>query len=182
MKDLEENKKEQEEKEVIEENTESQPEEQTEQPKKEEALSDIEKAIKEKEEAHARLQRLQADFENFRKRNAKERVELLNSANSELVGSLLPVLDNFQRALNSQEGSKFKEGIEMIIKQFKDILEREGLKEIDCLNQPFDPNFHEAVIQVEEDDKPENTVVEVLQTGYTFKDKVLRPAMVKVNK
>ena len=145
-------------------------------------LTEVEKLRQEKDEVFTRLQRLQADFENFRKRSSKERVELLSSANSDLVTSLLPVMDNFKRALDGQEKSKFTEGIQMILKQFKEILEKEGLKEIECLNQPFDPNFHDAVMQGEEEGVPENTVVEVFQTGYTFKDKVIRPAMVKVNK
>ncbi|SES66588.1 molecular chaperone GrpE [Anaerobranca gottschalkii DSM 13577] len=152
--------------------------------------SEIEKLTKEKEELFNRLQRLQADFENFRKRMTKEKTEILNFANADLVTALLPVLDNFQRALSGQEKNldkngeylKFLEGIQMIYRQFKDILEKEGLKEIDCLDKPFDPNFHEAIMQVEDIDKPENTVVEVLQTGYTFKDKLIRPAMVKVSK
>jgi molecular chaperone GrpE len=144
--------------------------------------SEIQKLIKEKEELVSRLQRLQADFENFRKRSTKEKVDIINSANVELITVLLPVLDNFQRALEGAEDSKFVEGIKMIYKQFKDILEKEGLQEIDCLDKPFDPNLHEGIMQVEEPDKPENTVVEVLQKGYTFKDKVIRPAMVKVNK
>jgi molecular chaperone GrpE len=155
----------------------------------EEKNLELEKLTKEKEEIFNRLQRLQADFENFRKRTSKEKTEILNFANADLVTALLPVLDNFQRALFSQEKSqqnqvndKFFEGIQMIYRQFKDILEKEGLKEIDCLDKPFDPNFHEAIMQVEDTDKPENTVVEVLQTGYTFKDKVIRPAMVKVSK
>lgn len=150
-------------------------------PKGEENLVELEKLTKEKDEVFNRLQRLQADFENFRKRTSKERVELLNSANSDLVSSLLPVLDNFHRALDGQEQTKFTEGIQMILKQFKEILAKEGLQEINSLNQPFDPNFHDAVMQGEEEGVPTNTVVEVFQTGYTFKEKVIRPAMVKVN-
>ena len=146
-----------------------------------EVAAEIEKLKLEKLEALNRFQRLQADFENARKRNIKERSELINSANANLVLSLLPVLDNFQRALNSEESSKFKEGIDLILKQFTEILEREGLQEIYCANKEFDPNFHDAVMQVHEENLPENTVVEVVQKGYTFKEKVIRAAMVKVN-
>ena len=179
MKALEETKKDQEKDTVVEEICEDaniEPEEVSTEPQ-----TELEKAQMENQDMLNRLQRLQADFENFRKRSTKERVDLLNSANQSLVTNLLPVLDNFQRALDSQDTGKLKEGLGLILKQFQDILQKEGLKEIDSLNKPFDPNLHDAVMQVQLDDAPENTVVEVLQKGYLFRDKVIRPAMVKVN-
>ncbi|QNO13571.1 nucleotide exchange factor GrpE [Alkalicella caledoniensis] len=163
-------------------NSQGESEENQETPKANETNDQLEKLELEKQEVFNRMQRLQADYENLKKRGVKERVDLLTSANADLVKTLLPVIDNFQRALDSEkENTKFKEGIELILKQFMDILEKEGLKEIESVNKEFDPNYHDAVMNMQDPDLPENTIVEVLQKGFTFKDKVIRPAMVKVN-
>lgn len=129
-----------------------------------------------------RLQRLQADFENFRRRVTKEKEDFAKYASESLICSMLPILDNFERALASGESGNLLTGVEMIFRQFKEVLEKEGLCPINAVDNPFDPNCHEAVMQVETDEHPDNTVIEEFQKGYLLKDKVIRPAMVKVAK
>lgn len=128
-----------------------------------------------------RLQRLQADFENFRKRNQKEREELAKYGAERLVCSLLPVLDNFERALTATgEESSLKTGVEMIYRQLSEVLANEGLACIEAVGKEFDPNMHQAVMRVEAQEHGDNEVVEELQKGYLLKEKVIRPSMVKV--
>ncbi len=140
----------------------------------------------ENEELLARLQRARADFSNYKKRIEKDRFQDRVRAQEELILELFPVMDNFNRALEvsprSKEARNLCRGVEMIYKQLWDVLEKRGLEEIEALNQPFDPNFHEAVERVNYEDKPAEMVVEVLQKGFKLGDKVLRPSMVKVNK
>ncbi|RCW45402.1 MULTISPECIES: nucleotide exchange factor GrpE [unclassified Halanaerobium] len=128
-----------------------------------------------------RLQRLQADFINYRKRSEKEKREMTLKGKIELCENLLPVIDNFERALNSadQEGDFFN-GVEMIYRQIITVLNKEGIEEISALGEEFNPEFHEAIMKVEADDQEEGTVVEVLQKGYIVEGRVIRPAMVKV--
>lgn len=137
------------------------------------------------EENYDRLQRLQAEFDNYRKRTIKEKTEIIKYASEHLVAELLPVLDNFERATSAAQKnsdfSSFSQGVEMILRQLQTALGKEGLKAMDAVGQPFDPNLHDAVLRVESDEHPENTVVEELQKGYFLKDKVLRPSMVKVS-
>ncbi|HZK85522.1 MAG TPA: nucleotide exchange factor GrpE [Desulfosporosinus sp.] len=137
------------------------------------------------EDHYGQLQRLQADFDNYRKRTQKEKVELIKYASERLVGELLPVLDNFDRAVSAgkinPDFTSFSQGVEMILRQMQTALSKEGLKAMDVVGQPFDPNLHEAVLRVASEEHPENTVVEELQKGYYLKDKVLRPCMVKVS-
>jgi len=143
-------------------------------------------ALKEEEARsyYDRLLRLQAEFENFRKRMAKEKAEFTKYANEELVKNLLPVLDNLERALASAEQQKdfegLSKGVEMIFKQLYEILKKAGLTDIEALHQPFDPVVHQAVARTESSEVENNTIIEVLQKGYYFHDRVLRPAMVKV--
>ncbi|WP_366924116.1 nucleotide exchange factor GrpE [Metallumcola ferriviriculae] len=146
------------------------------------AHQQLEQVIAEKEELNRNFLRLQADFDNFRKRSRKEQQEFMRYASQSLIEKLLPVIDNFERALSSDDSQSqsFKAGIEMIYKQLVGILEQEGLVEIETEGQDFDPNFHEAVMQVKNDECPDNMVIEVMQKGYKLKDKVVRPAMVKV--
>ncbi|MGQ9556424.1 MAG: nucleotide exchange factor GrpE [Desulfurispora sp.] len=134
------------------------------------------------EEHFQRLARLQADFENFRKRTLREKEDLLKFAAEKLIGQLLPVLDNFERALAAPEGdgAAFRSGVEMIYRQLMDILHREGLESLQCVGQPFDPSRHEAVMRQPAGEQPENTVLAELQKGYTLHGKVIRPAMVCV--
>jgi len=127
------------------------------------------------------LIRLQADFDNFRKRNVKERTELVERATETLIGQLLPVLDNFKRALTAPpEAENFRQGVEMIYRQLKEVLENQGLEEISALGQSFDPKTHEAVSSAPTAEHEANTVISEFQTGYALKGKILRPAMVEV--
>jgi len=128
------------------------------------------------------LLRLQAEFENFRKRSRQQLEELKATASAATLESLLPVLDNFGRALQSPAASpeSFLEGVKMIHSQFGGLLQQAGLEPIDAKGQVFDPNFHEAVAVDTSGQHPENTVVEVLQNGYMLKGKLIRPAIVRV--
>lgn len=134
------------------------------------------------EEYYNRLLRVQADFDNFRKRTLKEKEEFWKYAPEPLITAILPVLDNFQRALQTPpgDGEKLLEGVKMIYRQLQEVLENEGLKLINSQGEEFDPNLHEAVMQEETTEYPDNTVIEELRTGYFFKDRLIRPAMVKV--
>ncbi|MDQ0286455.1 molecular chaperone GrpE [Desulfofundulus luciae] len=129
-----------------------------------------------------RLARVQADFENYRRRINREREEWFKYASQPLVAELLSVLDNFERALAAREEdpARVVAGVEMIYRQLKEILTREGLSPVPAVNEPFDPAKHEAIMQEETDAYPDNTVIEELRRGYYFKDRLLRPAMVKV--
>jgi len=147
--------------------------------------AELVKAKAKAEDHYGQLQRLQADFDNYRKRTQKEKVELIKYASERLVGELLPVLDNFDRAVSAAkvnpDFASFSQGVEMILRQLQTALSKEGLKAMEAVGQPFDPNLHEAVLRVASEEHPENTVVEELQKGYYLKDKVLRPCMVKVS-
>jgi len=127
------------------------------------------------------LQRLQAEFENYKKRIEKEKAEFTDFCKAELIKKLLPIIDNFELALKNEADEEFKKGVELIYAQLFEVLENEGLKPIDCSNKKFDPYCHEALIQ-EESDKESGTVIEELQKGYLLKDKVIRHAKVKVAK
>lgn len=139
----------------------------------------------ERDKLQDQLLRLQAEYDNFRKRTTKEKQADLKYKSQAIVTELLPVIDNFERGLQVDiEGEAAKgivEGMEMIYRQLKKVLEDEGVKEIPTNGEQFDPNVHQAVMQVEEDGYESNEIVETLQKGYQLKDKVIRPAMVKVN-
>lgn len=147
--------------------------------------AEMDRLRSEVEEHQQRLLRVQADYDNFRKRTQREKEELGKYASAKLIGELLPVFDNFGRAMSAgmPEGdqSSFIKGVEMIYRQFEGILKAEGLTPMETVGQPFNPEFHQAVMQVETDEYEEGIVVEELQKGYMLKDKVLRPAMVKVS-
>lgn len=135
------------------------------------------------EELTNRLLRLQADFMNYKNRVDKDKENLYTYATEDIVTQLLPVLDNFERALdNIDEKDKVYEGVKMIYDQILDVLSKNGLKEIQSVGESFDPNFHHAVFTEEVEDKEEDIILEVLQKGYMLKDKVIRPSMVKVAK
>jgi len=140
---------------------------------------------KQVEELNQRWLRAQADFDNFRRRTSKEKEELAQYASLKLIGQLLPVVDNFQRALqtgaDTAENQSFFKGVDMIYRQLWQVLENEGLKQMEPVGQPFDPEVHQAIMQVESEEHEAGTVVEVVQPGYWLKDKVIRPAMVKVS-
>ena len=146
------------------------------------------KAILEKKEneiidLNNKLTRLQADFQNFKRRTEKDRENSITYGIEAIIRDLLPVIDNFQRAISAQDEMEdsFYKGISMIEKQFIDVLERNSVKEIEALGNEFDPNLHHAVSAVESEEE-QGTVIEVLQKGYLLKDKVIRPSMVVVAK
>ncbi|MBC7105059.1 MAG: nucleotide exchange factor GrpE, partial [Firmicutes bacterium] len=129
------------------------------------------------EELWHRLVRLQADFENFRRRTRAEREELLRYGAESLVRALLPVLDDFERALASGGGEGFVAGVEMIYRQLMDVLAREGLRPVESVGRPFDPTYHEGVEQEVTTAYPDNTVTHELRRGYFLHDRVIRPAL-----
>ncbi|NUU62328.1 nucleotide exchange factor GrpE [Paenibacillus agri] len=137
------------------------------------------------DELHGRVLRVQADFDNFRRRTLKEKEELAQYATSKLINELLPVLDNFDRALatapTSPEIEAFTKGVNMIFRQLDGVLKSEGLTAMESVGQPFNPEYHQAIMQVESEEHEEGIVTEEVQKGYLLKDKVLRPAMVKVS-
>ena len=128
-----------------------------------------------------RVLRTLADFENFRKRSEREKQDFYKYALSGTIKDILPVLDNFDRALEHAEGGdEFHKGVLLIYKQLFDVLQRHGLKVIDESGVHFDPNIHEAVVREEDPSVPNHTVVAILQKGYFLQDRLLRPALVKV--
>lgn len=131
-----------------------------------------------------RYKRLQADFENFKRRTAQEKTQLATFIKGDIVKDFLPVLDNFERALGAEvstpEMKAFLDGFVMIQQTLMAMLSKHGLAVIEAEGQPFDPNYHQAVMRVSDSDAADDTVLEVLQTGYTVDGRTLRPAMVKV--
>lgn len=127
-----------------------------------------------------RLARLQAEFENYRKRAAREQSEYREYANAEVVKFLLPILDSFDRALENHAGDEDFRGVALINKQLHDALAKLGLRPIPAQGEPFDPHLHQAVEMVETTEAEDNHVLEELQRGYKLKDRLLRPAMVRV--
>lgn len=129
-----------------------------------------------------RMQRLQADFVNYRKRSQREKKEMALKGKIELIAEILPVIDNFERALKSaDEQSEFYSGVQMIYKQLLKVFSAQGIEEISAEGEEFNPEYHEAIMKVDaENEEEENTVVEVMQKGFILKDRVIRPAMVKV--
>jgi molecular chaperone GrpE len=136
------------------------------------------------EENYDRLLRLQADYDNFRRRTRQEKEEFYKYASEKLINTLLPVLDNFELALSAEGDSieNIKSGVQMIYKQLLDVLATEGVAPIPAVGEQFDPLKHEAVLRAESDEHPDNTIVQELRRGYFLKDKVIRPSMVKVVK
>ena len=144
----------------------------------------LKEIVKEDEAVLNRLVRLQADFENFKKRSQKEKTEIYQFASENFATKLLPVMDNLERAEAalsdaSEEVKGYVDGLEMVFKQLKDLLKEEGLEEIVC-EGPFDPNLHHGVAVGQDDEKDDQEIIDVFQKGYKFKGKVIRPAMVKV--
>ncbi len=140
---------------------------------------------KKAEENYELYLRARADVENIRRRSRNEKEQALKYAYVPLLESLLPVLDNFERALKAASESEeqtLKEGIEMVYRHFLQVLSESGLSVIEAEGKPFDPHFHNAVMQVESKGVKSGIVVEELQTGYCFLDRVIRPTMVKVSK
>jgi len=140
---------------------------------------------REKNALHDRLLRTAAEFDNYRRRMDRERRELSEYAATDILTDLLPIVDNFERALQAPatpDTEAFRKGIELIHRQMLDVLRKRGVKPIDALGTDFDPNFHQAVIHEPSDSHREGEVMEELQRGYLIGERLLRPAMVKVAK
>lgn len=144
-------------------------------------VAELEKQV---EQEHAQYLRAMADFQNFRRRHEEQRGEVQQFANREMILALLPIVDNFERALAAADKNQSYEalvgGVALILRQLQEFLNKHGVEPIDAIGKEFDPNLHEAVMRVEDSEHPENTVVDELQKGYTMHSRVLRPSMVKV--
>ena len=135
----------------------------------------------EKAEVYDRLLRRQADFDNFRKRVERDRSDFLQYAGMEFIREILPVLDDFERALKVESAdTTYARGVELIYNRLYEALKKMGLEPMDTVGKAFDPNLHQAVERVQTDDVPDQTILEEFQKGYNFKGRLLRPAMVKV--
>lgn len=152
-------------------------------PKTEEEIlkAKIEEQKQELDDREDRIKRLMAEFENFKKRSDKERTNMYNSVMGDVVIKLLPVLDNLEKAVESStQDEQYKNGIELVMKQFKEVLESNGVKAIEAVGKPFDPSLHEAVSLVEDSSLGAKVVKEEYRKGYMIGDRVLRHSMVVV--
>ena len=176
---MEENKNE----EIKEEKKAEEPKEHKKEHKKDKKLEELQNEINTLKDKNMRIA---AEMVNTLRRKDEEINRLLKYSNESLITELLPVIDNFERALNvdvtSNDVESYQKGMTMIYNSLKNILEKFEVKEIEAIDKEFDPSFHQAVMQEEKEGTNENIVIEVLQKGYTYKDKVIRPAMVKVSK
>src|SRR5882672_8024692 len=137
--------------------------------------------LEEKNDLLDRLLRRQAEFDNFRRRADREKAEVIEYANSESVGAIVPILDDFERALKVENtGSEYSRGMELIYQRLSDALKKLGLEPISAKGQKFDPHIHHAVDRVETADAEDDTILDEYQRGYNFRGRLLRPAMVKV--
>lgn len=143
---------------------------------------DYGKLKQERDELFDRLARLQAEFDNYRKRMAREQDDFRQYAVSDAVKQFIPVLDNLYLALKHDTGAPddLRKGVDLIRKQMEDAMAKLGVRAVEAEGEPFDPHHHEAVEMVESDEHPENQVVDELQRGYKLRDRLLRPAMVRV--
>ncbi len=146
--------------------------------------SDLEKALAERDNLLDRLARLQAEFDNYRKRAARENEDFRAYAVSDAARALLPVIDSFGLALKNAQAKPedLRTGVELIYKQLGDVLQKLNVQRVAAQGEPFDPRVHEAIEMVASDEVPDNHVLEELQPGYRIKDRLLRPAMVRVAK
>ena len=145
------------------------------------SISELEKTKAERDALLDRLARLQAEFDNARKRAIHEQQEFREFASADVIKGLLPALDSFERALKtSGDSTEFRNGIELIYRQFQDALQKVGVQPSASVGQPFDPRVHEAIEMVESNDHDDHEVIDELQRGYKLKDRMLRPAMVRV--
>jgi molecular chaperone GrpE len=143
-------------------------------------IAELESAGAEAKDRHLRLA---ADFDNFKKRSRQEKLETIQHASAELIGRLLPALDDLHKALDHQpEGvdDAWLKGVELSVRKLEEALKAHGLEAIEAVGKPFDPNVHEAIGYEESAEQPEDTVVQVLRRGYRIRDRVVRPALVKV--
>jgi len=148
--------------------------------------NELEELTKINLELEQKVLRIQAEFQNYMRRSNEEVSKLLKYSNEEIVISLLPIIDNFERALDmktsDEEVKKYLEGFALVHQNLVDTLKSFEVTEMNCLGKSFDPNYHNAVMTDSDDSKNKDIILEVLQKGYMLKDKVIRPAMVKVNK
>lgn len=146
--------------------------------------AELEKLRSERDNLLDRLARLQAEFDNYRKRAVRENAEFRDYAVADAAKNLLPVIDNFSLALKNTSGGPedFRKGVELIHKQLQDVLQRLKVERVPAQGEPFDPRVHEAIEMVESNEVPDHHVLEELQPGYRIKDRLLRPAMVRVAK
>ena len=143
---------------------------------------DVQKLQEELDNTTDRLKRLMAEFDNYKKRASKEREQLYNSLVADIMMAFLPVMDNLEKAINTSTGNEgYKQGMELVAKQFKDVLKSFGLEEIKTEGEIFNPILHEAVSSVQDDTKESQEIVEEFRKGYKMGDKVIRHAMVVVN-
>jgi len=145
----------------------------------------VDQLEKAKNTAEDKMLRIQAEFENFKKRTRKEKEAIHKYKSQDIASDILPALDNFDRALGadtSEVSEAYVEGVSMVYRQLLDAMKTHGVEAIEAVGKEFDPNLHHAEMQVEDEEKESNVVVEELQKGYMLKDRVIRPAMVKVNK
>jgi molecular chaperone GrpE len=143
--------------------------------------AELQKVKAERDSLLDRLARMQAEFENARRRAGKEQQEYRDYATMDAIKSLLPAMDSFERALQAKsDAGDFRGGVELIYKQLQDALAKLGVRAIPAKGEPFDPHYHEAIEMVETTSAADHEVLEELQRGYKFKDRLLRPAMVKV--
>ncbi len=149
------------------------------------SLEDLKTRLKQEKEKsdeyYEHLKRNMAEFDNFKKRITKEKDMMYNTISANIISELLPILDNFDKALNAETADEsYKNGIVMIYNQLMETLNKLGVEEIEALNSTFDPNFHEAVMHIEDENYGEKEVTEVFRKGYKIGDKIIRHAMVKV--
>src|SRR5258708_26120281 len=146
-----------------------------------EVTAERDRLLEEKNDLLDRLLRLQAEFDNFRRRANREKAEVIEYANSESVGAIVPILDDFERALKlGHPDSEYARGMELIYQRLSEALNKLGLEPINAKGQKFDPHIHHAVDRVETEDEEEDTILDEYQRGYNFRGRLLRPAMVKV--
>ncbi|MGE3727567.1 MAG: nucleotide exchange factor GrpE [Candidatus Sericytochromatia bacterium] len=148
--------------------------------------SELKLQIEQLQARNDQLMRVAADFENYKRRNAREREDLIKFAGQQIVTNLLDVIDNIERAIQNEikpeEFPNFVEGVKMIHKQFLDVLQKSGVSVIEAVGQPFNPEYHEAIMSESTNDYPDETVVAEFQKGYQMNGRVLRASMVKVSK
>jgi len=160
----------------------------TEVKKVKELKEEVDRLKKDIDKLNDKYLRVVAEFDNYKKRKDKEIQEIFERANEQFCLELLPVIDDFERSLNSESATKrksyksLKHGIELIFQKFSAILKKQGIEPIDSVGQPFDPELHEAIMQVENKEEPSNLIVDEALKGYRLRDRVLRYSQVVVNK
>jgi molecular chaperone GrpE len=153
--------------------------------REQELLAQIEQLKAEKEELNNKYLRAQADLQNFRTRVNKEKEQMLKYSSQRAIEALLPVVDNFERAIAASQDAAdvetLKQGIDMVFRQLQQVLEQEGVTTVPGVGEPFDPNMHQAVMQEDSSEYESGIIIEEFQKGYKLKDRVIRPSMVKVS-